>query len=467
MAVSVMLSSCTSAPDVQHVYTTEGAAWQNTEAVAEPAEGEGYDLLIDVSKKRQQIQGFGACFSELGWTSLSLLSEKDRGEVIREFFVPDYGANFTICRMPIAANDFATEWYSYNEVKGDFNMYNFSIENDRTSLIPFIKSALALNPELKIWASPWSPPTWMKHNGHYASAYNGDNPNEKYRNGLAIDNQGYEGTDMFIVKPEYLKAYSLYFKLFLQAYRKEGIDIYGIMPQNEFNSAQVFPSCCWTAKSLATFVGDYLIPELEDEDVDIMFGTFERPNHLMVDTVLTYPSAANHIKAVGFQWAGKNAIAAIREKYPDMQLYQTEQECGNGKNDLHGLKHSWGLLKHYIENGVSVYDYWNFSLEKGGISRWGWAQNSLVVVDPETRTYEYTLEYYLMKHISHFVKPGAYKLDTDGSADSFSLAFENPDGSVAVVMMETEGKDKYVTMNLDGKEKVFHVKANSINTMVL
>ncbi len=450
-----------------HIYTTEEAAWQNGEAVEEAEGCDCLDLTVDVSRKGQQIQGFGGCFNELGWTSLSLLTPQDRDKVIKELFSPGYGANFTICRMPIAANDFARKWYSYNEVRDDFNMYNFSIDNDYETLIPFIKSALAENPELKIWASPWCPPSWMKHNGHYASVYTGENYDEAYRNGMAKEKEGFEGTDMFILEPQYLKAYALYFKKFLQAYREEGIDIYGVMPQNEFNSAQIYPSCCWTAEGLATFIGDYLGPELEDENVDIMFGTFERPNYLMVDTVLTHPTAGKYIKAVGFQWAGKDAIADFRNKYPDMPLYQTEQECGDGKNDMKGLKHSCGLLKHYIDNGISVYDYWNISLLKGGISRWGWAQNSLVTVDPETRSFEYTLEYYLMKHISHFVKPGAYKLEVEGNAETSSLVFENPDGRVVALFMETEGSDKNVKITLGETQKTFHIKANSINTIVL
>lgn len=73
-----------------------------------------------------------------------------------------------------------------------------------------------------------------------------------------------------------------------------------------------------------------------------------------------------------------------------MELYQTEQECGDGRNNWEGAVHSWNLMKHYLSNGVNIYDYWNISLLKRGISRWGWAQNSLVTVDSEPQTYTYT-----------------------------------------------------------------------------
>ena len=89
----------------------------------------------------------------------------------------------------------------------------------------------------------------MKYNKHYASAYTGENYDEKYRNGLPADKVGHEGTDMFIQDPLYLKAYALYFSKFIEAYKKQGIPIFAVMPQNEFNSAQIFPSCCWTSAS--------------------------------------------------------------------------------------------------------------------------------------------------------------------------------------------------------------------------
>lgn len=105
------------------------------------------------------------------------------------------------------------------------------------------------------------------------------------------------------------------------------------MPQNEFNSAQVFPSCVWTARSLAQFVGQYLGPVMKQEGVEVMFGTVERPNALLVDTVLQDVHAKKYISGVGFQWAGRGAIATVRTQYPHMRLLQTEQECGDGKND--------------------------------------------------------------------------------------------------------------------------------------
>ena len=417
-----LLAGCQTQPQVSEwISTTYSQPWQALPTSSITQETAENVIEIDTSKTAQTIEGFGTCFNELGWTSLNLLSGSDRESILNEMFTPGAGANFRICRMPVGANDFSIDWYSYNETEGDFEMKNFSIDNDKETLIPFIHTAKQFNPDIRIWASPWCPPSWMKYNKHYAAR------------------QGGEGTDMFIQEDKYMEAYALYFSKFIDAYRAEDIDIFAVMPQNEFNSAQIFPSCCWTAKGLANFVGKYLGPAMEAKGVDVMFGTMERPNVALVDTILQDKDCSRYIKGVGFQWAGKDALPGVHRKYPDMKLYQTEQECGDGKNDWKGALHSWDLMKHYLNNGVSVYTYWNTSLLKGGISHWGWAQNSLVVVDDSTRTYTYTPEYYVMKHASHYVLAGARRIELGGNYND-ALCFVNPDKSIVLIAGNSEGK---------------------------
>ncbi len=413
------------------------------------------------------MDGFGACFNEMGWAAVSVLSPKNRAEIFRELFRPEYGANFTICRMPLAANDFAIDYYSYNDSIGDFGMSNFSIEHDRSYLIPFIKSAQREFDGLKIWASPWCPPYWMKTNQHYACSMAWKaNIGTKYDSGLTPDKVGAEGTDMFIQQPEYLRAYALYFRKAVEAYRNEGIDIFAVMPQNEFNSAQPYPACTWTARGLANFIGEYLGPEMNDICVEVMLGTVERANYLLVDSILQHPSAKKYLKTAGFQWAGKDAIRPIREKYPFLKLIQTEQECGNGKNDWKGVLHSWDLMKHYFAAGVSIYDYWNIALFNNEPSRWGWYQNSLITVDRESKKARFTNEYYLMKHFSHFIRPGARYVALD-NPDSEAMVFRNPDGSYVVLYMEREGKERTLEIRNHDKTQKFTISPNSINTIIL
>jgi glucosylceramidase len=273
--------------------------------------------------------------------------------------------------------------------------------------------------------------------------------------------------NMFIQEDAYFEAYALYFAKFIEAYRAENIPIFMIMPQNEFNSCQSFPSCTWQSSGLNKFVGEFLGPKMQELGVQIMFGTMERPNSALVDTLLQDPKSSKYITGVGFQWAGKQSVGAIHKNYPELKIYQTEQECGNGANSWKGAIYAWSLMKHYFNNGANVYDYWNTSLEEGGMSRWGWSQNSLVTVDKEKKTYKFTYEYYMMKHAGHYVLPGAQKLATDGEFSNL-LAFKNTDGSYVLIIQNDKEKetikpvirlDKYVFSPI--------LKPNSINTIVV
>ncbi|MCS2890854.1 beta-glycosidase [Parabacteroides faecis] len=463
-----LLLSCGNKGYIEWVMTTPDVSWQAQDVNnIEFVNSERADAEVDIASPQQTIEGFGACFNELGWTSLALLSESDRNVIMQELFTPGVGANFTICRMPVGANDFSRDWYSYNETDGDFEMNHFTIDNDRETLIPFIKSALKQNPDIQLWASPWSPPVWMKDNKHYAcqplDTTFFDNIGQ---NGIQPEQIRREGMNMFIQEDAYFKSYALYFKKFIEAYRKEGIRIFMVMPQNEFNSCQPFPSCTWLASGLATFVGRYLGPAMQEVGVDLMFGTMERPNPVLVDTLLTDPLSRNYISGVGFQWAGKKAVGDIHKRYSNLKIYQTEQECGDGRNDWDGCTYSWNLLKHYLNNGTNVYEYWNISLEEGGLSRWGWSQNSLVTVDKNTRKYKYTYEYYLMKHASHYVLPGARFLPVSGEFTDM-MAFRNPDGSYVLIIHNPETTGRKPVIKMGNRTIVVPVKPQSFNTVLL
>ncbi len=451
---------------IQSVSTTKENTWFEEKSKVTKNETSAFDVELLKNKPLQTIEGFGGCFNELGWTSLNLLSEKDRSFIMKELFEPGIGANFNICRMPVGANDFSRDWYSYNENEGDFEMKNFSIANDMQTLVPFIKNAQKYNPDIKIWASPWSPPSWMKWNKHYACRVSEPELAAKFQNGLDTQKQGKEGTNMFIQKDEYFKAYALYFSKFIEAYHSQEIPISTIMPQNEFNSCQIFPSCTWTASGLAEFIGNYLGPAMEKQKVEIMFGTMERPTEALVDTILTDKKAGKYIKGIGFQWAGKDAVPGLHKRYPKLKLYQSEQECGDGKNDWEYCCHTWDLMKHYFNSGVSAYMYWNISLEKGGYSRWGWQQNSLVTVDAVAKTYQFNYEYYLMKHLSHFVKPGAKMLQTKGPFSNL-LAFVNPDKTVVVILQNDTDKPCTKTIKVGDDTISAELKPNSFKTILL
>lgn len=448
------------------VSSTEKMPWVSQKADITKNSSVLSDVELVLNKPLQTIEGFGACFNELGWTSLNMLSEKDKDYIFKELFEPGFGAGFNICRMPVGANDFSRDWYSYDETEGDFAMNSFNIKNDLQTLVPFIKEAQKYKPDLKLWASPWSPPSWMKWNKHYACRVSEQTLNYKFKNGLDPQKQGKEGTNMFIQKVEYFRAYSLYFARFIEAYQNQGIKISTIMPQNEFNSCQIFPSCTWTASGLAEFIGNYLGPRMKKQNVEVMFGTMERPAEALADTILSDKKAGQYITGIGFQWAGKEAIAGLHKRYPALKLYQTEQECGDGKNDWNYCNYAWELMKHYFNNGVSSYMYWNISLEKGGFSRWGWQQNSLITVDAQSKTYHLNHEYFLMKHLSHYVKSGAKMISLSGSFTNM-LAFLNPDKSVVIILQNETNDQTKITIKIGDSLISSIYKPHSFNTIMV
>lgn len=148
-----------------------------------------------------------------------------------------------------------------------------------------------------------------------------------------------------------------------------------------------------------------------------------------------------------------------------MGLMMTEQECGNGRNDWSGALHAWELMKHYLSNGVNAYDYWNMALLENGLSHWGWRQNSLVTVEPEQHSFRYTIEYYLLKHVSHFVQSGARLLRLPVGTDA--LAFLNPDGSIVLVAANSLEKPLDLQVRLRGREQTFSLSPRSFNTLII
>lgn len=456
----------TAANDVTWVITTQTEPWLMRKELAVETGLSVPDVIVRAERPRQVIEGFGATFNELGWTSLAALDAEERDGILREMFAPGVGANFTLCRMPVGANDLSRGWYSYDEVPGDFALEHFSIANDLETLIPFIRSALAHQPDLRLWASPWSPPTWMKTNKHYAAAMPVPGL-QNVSNDLRPDQVGKEGTDMFILEERYFRAYASYFGRFVDEYRKQGITIEMVMPQNEFNSAQVFPSCTWTPGGLARFIA-YLGPEMARRGVEVFIGTLERPDDRLIEVSLSDPEAGKYIKGVGVQWAGKGAIAFIHRRHPELRLYQSEQECGDGRNDWRYCRYAWSQMKHYLGNGASGYLYWNLSVQQGGLSSWGWAQNSLVTVDTTARTFVYNHEYYLLKHVSHFVRPGARVLETSSyNGHENQLAFANPDGSLMLVMQNDLCEELPVRVMIGGRIIAPTLPADSFNTFVV
>jgi glucosylceramidase len=424
-----------------------------------------FDRHVEVAldKPKQTIEGFGGAFSERGWDALSALPANLRTQALAALFSVD-GAGFNLCRTPIAANDIARKWYSYAETPDDFELRNFSIANDKATLIPYIRSAMTIQPHLKVWASPWSPPIWMKTNGHYAMAPSwSDQPS----NGLEPGQQGKEGQDYFIQEDRYFDAYARYFRRYVEEYKKAGVTIAMVMPQNEFNSAQPFPSCCWTPEGLARFV-PFLGKELEQTGTDIFFGTLERPDADMLTKVLNDVKAGPYLKGVGIQWGGKGALEDISRFHNGFPIWGSEQECGRGTNDWHYTRYGWDLIKRYFNAGANAWHYWNMAMPLDGLTGWGWPQNALVSVDTKAGTYTLTNDYWLMKHLAAHVRRGArFVPATSFLGFENQLAFRNPNGDLVIVIQNALTTPHKVGIAIGAKQITPVLPADSFNTIVI
>ncbi|WP_130837451.1 glycoside hydrolase family 30 protein [Lachnoclostridium sp. Marseille-P6806] len=440
-------------------WSNETAQWQ-TKEVQNRAAAQA-TLRLD-GREYQTMHGFGGCFNELGWSSLQKLSSGEREAVMQELFLPgEERANLNFCRLPIGGNDYSFDWYSLDETAGDYELKDFSLERDRKALIPYIKAAKKYAPDLRLFASPWSPPTWMKEPPVY--------------------NWG-----KIIRTPEIWRAYADYFVRFITSYKQEGIEIEQIHVQNEPVANQKFPSCMWTGEELRDFIRDYLGPALRRSGVDteLWLGTINAPgcdyNRLIFDkwatedydyfanTVLLDPDALQYISGVSYQWGGKIAIQRTYESWaPRIRLMQSENECGFGDNTWEYARYVWTMLKHYIGNGAESYLYWNLVLEPMGRSTWGDPQNAMITADPQSGEAIYNPDFYVMKHFSSVIQRGAVRLGAAGTFAADSLVFRNPDGAVVLELHNPLREVLTVAYEYGGETWYFPLEPQSVNSVVL
>lgn len=462
IAFLLVISNLSIAQKIEWISTTEKAFWVKEKSLTMNKVPGKSGVVIEIypEKTLQKMTGFGGCFNEFGYEAIKNLAIDKQENIFKQLFSAE-GANFQLNRLPIGASDYSLDFYSFDETKNDFEMKDFSIVRDKQYLIPYIKKAQKYCPEMKFFASPWCPPSWMKTNENYASI-----SNSTYNN-LSQELESVTGTTGFKMLKGYLKAYALFFSKYLDAYKSEGINIGDLHVQNEVLAEQIFPSCIWQPQDIALFIGDYLGPRFEKEgrNINIWLGTLNVGNFKYMQTAMNNQAAAKYIKGFGFQWDGKNSIAETHRVYPEKHVMQTENECGSGENNWKSAEHTWSLIKHYIGNGAEAYIYWNFILQTPGVSHWGWVQNSMVTVNKSTDEVIYTPEFYVMKHLSHFVKPGALLLTA--SNDQNLLAFKNPDETIVIVLANETDKDAGETLKLGDNCLKINVKANSFNTFVL
>lgn len=407
--------------------------------------GASTDLVVDPSTRYQRWDGFGGTFNEMGWDALSVVSS-EIPRAMTLLFDADEGANFVYGRLPLGASDYSMSWYTLAETANDYEMENFSIDRDRQMLIPFIKEALKVKPDLHLWASPWVVPDWMMN-----------------------------GRDMKS-DAQTLEAHALYMAKFVEEYATEGVNIEAIHPQNEPGYARVH----WTAALLIDFIKSYLGPKFEERDVpaEIWCGTMSHPDDGAIATTLANdPEAMKYTTGFGLQW---NLADTVAELAPFGPVMQTEHRCGNynfagpywdqsrydankAQNDhLYG-EESWQLIRDWIVAGVNSYSAWNMVLDTVGKSLDNWPQNALLVVDRNSKQLIETPAYYVFRHYSQYIAPGATRIEISGSADA--LAFANPDGAIIVEVYAATDSPRATSVQLGDATYQFEVPAHGWATL--
>lgn len=459
--------------------STEDALWTKQKSIklSNHADAEPI-LIVDDNSQGHRLKHWGTTFNELDWDAFLALSRLEQDDLMHNLFAPDGDLRFTRGRIGMNCNDYGRSWFSCDEVQGDLELRYFNINRDKTSIIPLIRAAQKYNPDLTFWASPWSPPSWMKINGDYpvvSSRTNEADPKVDYLLFGSVEEidenemkflgerekefpRRLATQDYFIQDPRYLQAYANYFSKFVDAYKEQGVPIDMVIYQNEAYSYTPYPGCAWTAEGTVRFNRDYLAPTLKKKnpDVKVYLGTFNTNRQDHVEKILSDPQLREQLSGLAFQWEGREILPAIRSQYPDFSYICSESECGNGDMDWRAGEHTFFLIADNIGKGCDEWYNWNFLLPKKGTSKWGWHQNALIELDPDTRTIRYTPEYYAVKHFSHLIEPGAqivafqprYPAPTTPAVSEGNILSADPAPTTILVARNPDGKYIAVAGNL-------------------
>jgi glucosylceramidase len=406
-------------------------------------------IMVDLDKTFQIIEGFGGAFTDASAIIFTKMSEEKQQEFLTACFDPQKGNSYTLCRTTIHSCDYSDEQYTYDDVPGDKDLKNFTIEHDRKYRIGFIQRALkTANGNIKIYASPWSPPSWMKTN------------NEMLHGGK--------------LKPEYFQTWADYFVKYIEAYKKEGIPIWGLTVQNEPMAVQVWESCIFTAEEERDFVRDYLGPTLHKNglsDVKLMIWDHNRGiMYQRAEVVYDDPEASKYVWGTAYHWyIGDHFdnVRMVHDAFPDKKLIYTE--AGMGGDWPTALRLAKNIIID-LNNWTNGWTFWNFLLDENRAPRHAGGTGpgmSIVTFNTNTGELIFNPPYYYFGHFSRFIKPGAKRIAcTSNNDDLVASAFINPDGKVAVVIINLRNSKQLFHLWFNGKAAKYAIPAHAIITMV-
>ena len=417
------------------------------------------DILVDPSKEFQTFLGIGAALTDAAAETFFKLTEENQKRFLEAYYSIDNGIGYSLGRTIIHSCDFSTESYTYVE-EGDAELKTFNIDQDRKYRLPFTKKAIAAaGGKLTMYASPWSPPAFMKTNNNML--------------------QGGK------LKPEFYQSWANYYAKFIKAYEKEGIPLWGLTIQNEPMAVQRWESCIYTAEEERDFLKNFLGPTLEKEGLgDKKIIVWDHNRDLLfqrASVILNDPEAAKYVWGTGFHWYedwkdGKpmfENVSNVYETFPDKNLIFTEG-CNEGydieKIDEERLAERYGRsMINDFNNGTVAWTDWNILLdETGGPNHVGNLCFAPVHGDTKTGGLTFTNSYYYIGHFSKFIRPGAKRIVSVSSANNLlSTAFVNEDGSIVIIAMNQGENPLDYTITLGSKTAKLSTLPHSIQTIIL
>ena len=405
-------------------------------------------IFVDNDVTFQTIVGFGGAFTDAAAITFGKLPKDVQDQFLKECFDPVDGQGYSLCRTTIHSCDFSDEMYTYDDVPGDTKLEHFTIEHDMQYRIPMIKRAMeASHNNLRFFASPWSPPGWMKTNG------------EMKHGGKLL--------------PRYDQTWADYFVKYVQAYDRQGIPMWGLTVQNEALAVQVWESCYFTANEEKNFVRDYLGPTLEKNglsDIHLMIWDHNRGiMYQRAEAAYEDPEASKYIWGTAFHWyVGDHFdnVRMVHDAWPDKGLLYTEA----------GMRGSWqvagNLAKNMIldlNNWANGWVFWNLLLDSdfGPRHAGGHYGPNIVNADLKTGELTYNPPHYVFGHFSKFIRPGAKRVPCTSSSDGFiATAFINPDGFMAVEILNLKDTEQMGQMWFEEKVIRFSAPAHGMITIL-
>lgn len=419
-------------------------------AVTDPTSG-APTITVDEETVFQEMVGFGAAITDASaWLIQHRLSAAQRDSLLHDLFGPEPGIGLSFTRLTIGASDFSRTHYSLDDVppgQTDPTLARFSIEPNRRDVLPAVKQALAINPQLTVMATPWSAPAWMKTSGSLI--------------------KGTLRRDAYPAFAEYLRRY-------VEAYETEGVPIFAVTLQNEpHHEPGDYPGMGLTPAQRAELLEHHVGPLFEQRGVRTRIlewdHNWDEPGSPLF--VLADSGARKYVSGVAWHcYAGDVAAQTrVRDAHPDKDVYFTE--CSGGEwapNWGDNLKWTTRMLiigaTRSWAKGVLL---WNLALDENHGPHLGGCGNcrGVVTIDSATGTVTRNVEYYALAHASRFVRPGARRIESTAAIEGLeSVAFRNRDGSTVLIVVNTVAAERPFTARTGRGAFAFTLPAGAVAT---